>query len=89
MIRRLADDPAARGDVFSSEADRGKPTDGVVERNAAVVRDRYDLAGSGARLRAVYDAVLASPVGPVEPPPRPGAVLDAFLDLKTFRLIRG
>ena len=89
VIRRLADDPAARGDVCSVEADRGRPTDGVVERNAAVVRDRYDLAGSGARLRAVYDAVLASDVGPVEPPPRPGAVLDAFLDLKTFRLIRG
>ena len=89
VIRRLADDPAARGDVFSMEADRGRPTDGVVERNAAVVRDRYDLAGSGARLRAVYDAVLGSPVGPVEPPPRPGAVLDAFLDLRTFRLIRG
>ena len=89
VIRRLADDPAARGDVRSVETDRRRPTDGVVERNAAVVRNRYDLAGSGARLRAVYDAVLGFEVGPVEPPPRPGAVLDAFLDLKTFRLIRG
>ncbi len=89
VIRRLADDPAARGEVRSVEADPGRPTDGVVRANAAVVRDRYSLAGSGARLAAVYDAVLASPVGPVTPPPHPGAALDAFLNLKTFRLIRG
>ena len=89
VIRRLADDPAARGEVFSVEADPGRPADGVVGANAAVVRDRYSLAGSGARLRAVYDAVLGSDVGPVVAPPRPGAVLDAFLDLKSFRLIRG
>ena len=89
VIRRLADDPAARGEAFSVEADPGRPTDGVVGANAAVVRDRYSLAGSGARLRGVYDAVLSSDVGPVVAPPRPGAVLDAFLDLKSFRLIRG
>ena len=89
VIRRLVDDPAARGAVRTDELDHGRPTDGVVERNAAVVRAEYDLAGSGRRLRAVYDAVLASPVGPVEPPPHPKAVLDAFLDLRSFRLIRG
>ena len=89
VIRRLADDPAARGEVRSAEPDPGRPTDGVVRANAAVVRNRYSLAGSGRRLRAVYDAVLSSPIGEVEPPPRPGAVLDAFLDLRTFRLIRG
>ena len=89
VIRRLADDPAARGEVRSVEAEPGRPTDGVVEANAAVVRERYSLAGSGQRLRSVYDAVRASPTGPVTPPPRPGAVLDAFLDLTTFRLIRG
>ena len=89
VIRRLVDDPAARGEVRTDEVDPGRPTDGVVERNAAVVRAKYDLAGSGRRLRAVYDAVLASPVGPVTPPPHPGAVLDAFLDLRSFRLIRG
>ncbi|MFH5804866.1 barstar family protein [Alienimonas sp. DA493] len=89
VIRRIADDPAARGEVFSVEPESGLPRDGVVEHNAAVVRDRYSLAGSGARLAAAYDAVLASTVGPVTPPPRPGAVLEAFLDLKSFRLIRG
>ncbi|WP_206678546.1 barstar family protein [Alienimonas chondri] len=89
VIRRIADDPAARGEVRSIETDPGRPTDGIVQANAAVVRDRYSLAGSGERLRAVYDAVLASPVGPVTGPPHPRAALDAFLDLKTFRLIRG
>ena len=89
VIRRLVDDPAARGEVRTDEIEAGKPTDGVVERNAAVVRARYDLAGSGRRLRAVYDAVLASPVGRAERPPHPDAVLDAFLDLRSFRLIRG
>ena len=89
VIRRLVDDPAARGEVRTDELDPGRPTDGVVDRNAAVVRAKYDLAGSGRRLRAVYDAVLASPVGPVTPPPHPGAALDAFLDLRSFRLIRG
>ena len=58
VIRRLVDDPAARGEVRTDEVDPGRPTDGVVERNAAVVRAAYDLAGSGRRLRAVYDAVL-------------------------------
>ena len=89
VIRRLVDDPAARGEVRTEEVDTGDPTDGVVEHNAAVVRAKYDLAGSGARLRAVYDAVLASPAGDVTGPPNPGSVLDAFLDLKSFRLIRG
>ena len=89
VIRRIADDPAARGDVRSVEADPGRPTGATIRRNAAVVRDRYSLAGSGARLRATYDAVLASPVGPVAPPRRPDAPLDAFLDLRSFRLIRG
>ncbi|WP_165700734.1 barstar family protein [Alienimonas californiensis] len=89
VIRRIADDPAARGEVFSVEPKSGLPRDGVVEHNAATVRERYSLAGSGARLAAAYGAVLASPVGPVTPPPHPGAVLDSFLDLKTFRLIRG
>ena len=89
VIRRIADDPAARGEVRSVETDPGRPNDATVAANAAVVRTKYDLLGSGRRLRAVYDAVLASPVGPVGPPPNPRAALEAFLDLRTFRLIRG
>ncbi|MEM9701653.1 MAG: hypothetical protein AAF907_04330, partial [Planctomycetota bacterium] len=76
-------------EIRSEEADPGRPTDGVVRSNAAVVRDRYSLTGSGERLRQIYAAVLSSPVGPVTPPPHPGDVLDAVLDIRSFRLIRG
>ena len=88
VLAKLAADPAARAAV-----DFGPPrpavTADVIEQNAAVARDKYGPAAIGRRLREIYGAVLAAPVGPVTAPPHPGAVLDAFLDLNTYRLIRG
>ena len=66
-----------------------EPTDAIVEKNAACVREHYSLAGCDRRLGQLYERVMASPADrEVAGPPRSGAVLEAFLDASRLHPIR-
>jgi len=61
----------------------------VIRANVRVIREHFSLLPSGRRLLESYGRAVSSPRGdqPV-PLPAPGRILDHFLDLKRFRLIR-
>ncbi|QDT66452.1 glycosyltransferase family protein [Calycomorphotria hydatis] len=61
-----------------------------IDGNAATIRERYSTECSGKRLIDIYDSIVASSTGqPFEAPADPHQLLDRFLDLSRFRLIRG
>lgn len=67
----------------------GDGNEELLRANAGVVHREFSLEPSGARLAAVYQSVLESPRGhEIRPLARPGAILDHFLDVARFRLLR-
>jgi len=81
--RALDANPAVCRAVFASEADSR------VSENAAAVRSHYALEPSGRRLVSLYEQVAASPREPhLRPLEHAGRILDSFLALQRFRLIR-
>ncbi len=100
VIRRVNGDLAAREELRrlnplferSSAALRavasGDPA--VIERNRQLVGQRYSLGKSGNRLKEVYRQVLSSRRAAALAKPAGGhGILDSFLNLDRFRLIRG
>lgn len=84
--RLFHENPALEG-ILSLRAEDAA---GVVEANARTVAERFSLGASGRRLLEVYRGLAGSArSGPLEPLPRPEQILDRFLDLKRFRMIRG
>lgn len=68
----------------------GKEAAERIRTNRMIVEDSFSLAPSGERLLAIYRRLAATvpeadKIGPVE---RPQRILDRFLDLKRFRMIR-
>jgi len=84
VIRRVCGDGSVRAEIraanpipvgaMSLESAAASQT---VGQNAAVVRERYSLAGCGRRLGEVYDALLTSPRGAVPRAPRDAVPRDA------------
>ncbi len=61
----------------------------VIRANAAKVAEQYSLPASGQRLLGLYQTVASSPRGGrLGPLPHAERILDYFLDLKRFRMIR-
>lgn len=60
----------------------------LLAENAAVIEERFGLKPSGVRIMEVYEAILASPVGPLTPLAGGDAILDALLDLGRLHPVR-
>ncbi len=93
VIDRVAREASARNELLATNPwiapATGDGTEELVRANAGVVRRKFSLEPSGARLAAVYQAILESPRGhEIQPLARPGAILDHFLDVARFRLLR-
>lgn len=60
-----------------------------IEANQEVIREHYSTVASGERLMSVYEAVLGNRRdGGFEEPARGSEILDAFLSLERFQIIR-
>jgi glycosyltransferase involved in cell wall biosynthesis len=92
VIRRVHGESAAREEVrrlnpLMAQITAGDPA--VTEKNRQLVGQTYSLQATGARLQEVYRRVLASRRETALTEPAGGhRILDTFLDLDRFRLIR-
>lgn len=91
MIQRVHSNPTDREELLErnpalklSLADHSH----LIAQNQTIIRETYSLAGSGDRLDAIYQQLLASPVSEIAPLPSSETILNAFLDPQKFRLIR-
>lgn len=86
--RRLFDGNPGLESMLTGKAERADET---IRHNAAVVASQFSLAASGRRLGDVYGRLLGT--GPhgrdLVPLSHPDRILNYFLDLKRFRMIRG
>lgn len=97
VVRAIAANPSLQQKMLElNPAVRRALSTPATERQALVARNKqaidrgYSLATSGARLRAVYRQVLASPRSvSAAPPLRAAAILDRFLAADHFRPILG
>ena len=97
VIQRVRADDAARNELrqlnpaidhalSASLADWNK----LIAQNRQVIGEQYSFHSSGRRLRDLFETVLASRrVDAIQAPDDPESILDGFLDLDRFRLIRG
>ena len=61
----------------------------AIEHNARVIHEHFSLVPSGERLLKVYGAIAESPPsGAMHPLEKPRHILDAFLAVDRFRLLR-
>ena len=60
----------------------------LIADNQAVIREKYSLEGSGRRLISIYDSLMGTQVSEIEPIADPEKILNAFLSLQAFKLIR-
>ncbi len=97
VIRRVHDDEAARNEIrqlnpaidHALSAPLGDWT-GLIEHNRQVIGEQYSFHSSGRRLLELDNTVLASRRDDaIQAPDSPESILDGFLDLNRFRLIRG
>ncbi len=96
VIRRVAADKSARRKILelnpilaNSLDEDGEDAAELIQQNAAVVERQYSATASGKRLQDLYQRVLSSARGVVTgPPDRENRLLESFLDLRRFRLIR-
>ena len=92
IIQKVAQDAGARRALIEANgwmATADRTTADQIAENASVVRREFSLEPSGTRLAAVYQAVLAgSPDPPIQPLAAPQAILDRFLSVDRFRLLR-
>lgn len=90
ILEKVISEPSARQELLDANPGIVDVGNGeLVQTNASVVHREFSLRPSGARLAAVYDAVLNSARGHViKPLDHPGAILDRFLDFSRFRLLR-
>ena len=86
VIDRVLYDDAAAARILSFFDGPADPT-GIVAANAQIVRERYGLAETGARLMEIYRSVLAAGSRPADPIDS-GVILDRLVSLDQFRLIR-
>jgi len=96
VIRAAHDDPQKREQLLQAnprlraamELEPGEAAE-TVAHNADAVRRGFSLTSRGKRLLGIYRQVAASPT--MEPPPplaEPGRILDQFLQIQRFRVIR-
>ncbi len=97
VVERVDGDPAARRELIALNGrlatalslDAAAEARTIAE-NARVVEERFSPAATGRRLSVLYRELAAGERGgrPVAPP-HPQRILDRFLELGRFRLIRG
>ena len=97
VIRRVYDDPQSRQALLrlnpliesALRADISHMAE-TIDHNKQVIQERYSLEASGRRLLELYRNVIASQrENNVEPLGQSERILDSFLDLNRFRMIRG
>ncbi len=97
MIRRVCDDPQCRQVLLrlnpliesALRADISHMAE-TIDHNKQVIQERYSLEASGRRLLELNRNVIASQrENNVEPLGQGERILDSFLDLNRFRMIRG
>ncbi len=96
VIGRACASPQARQELlernpwiepsFSADAAQSRE---AIRHNVEAIRRHYSLVRAGERLLKAYDRAISSPrTTPPEPLAHPERILDRFLDLSRFRLIR-
>ncbi len=90
VLERLLTDPDARHKLVDMnpkvlEPEIGPKAQDLIENNRRLVLDNYDLAQNGERLLMVYKQVIHHPV---QHRIDKTALLDAFLDMKRFSLLK-
>jgi len=96
VIRLVRKDPARHGQLHelnpSIEAAMSVSRDDLADRiraNAEAIERNFSRIPSGRRLRGLYEQVAASPRGePPRPIEHPERILDRFIGLSRFRLLR-
>jgi hypothetical protein len=96
VLKRVLDDPGSRQSVFDHnpglEAALAVGREGAaaaIEHNARVIHEHFSLVPSGERLLKVYGAIADTPPsGAMHPLEKPRHILDAFLAVDRFRLLR-
>ncbi len=84
--RRVFDANPWLGEVFAVRVDTASD---VIQQNADAIRREFSLEPSGRRLVDLYEQVISSPRDESpEPLPNAGRILDQFLSIDRFRLIR-
>ncbi|MCA9074904.1 MAG: glycosyltransferase family 4 protein [Planctomycetaceae bacterium] len=67
----------------------GEISSGTIKANQEIIRQHYSTVASGERLMSIYETVFGSRRdGGFEEPARGSAILDAFLSLERFQVIR-
>ena len=90
VLRRLAGDAVSRDELRSLNPALASPDDHTtIAANAACVREAFTPATIGRQLTEIYGRLLATDPGVVSDLETVGVILDRFLDLSRFRLIRG
>lgn len=90
VIAKVASDPAAAETVFGQWQDvtDDEERQELIAANRRVVESEFDLISTGRRLLELYSQIAQAPRGSYDAPADSAAILDEFLSVERFRLIR-